>query len=380
MFKMFKGVATLFFASLVGLACSSHTSLNPGGATTVGGATSGGQVAGGVVGSTGGSVVSGGMAGGSGGTIAAGGSGGTIAAGGSGGSGSCTPHLCIAPPCAGKFVPSSEPCACPVCDPFPDAGTARDAGSDSPGCLALPCAPPLCPAGWQVQDSDPCACPVCVPTPDAGIGKDASPDSLVCPGPIPPCVPPPETCPAGTQLSSPPCRCTGCFPVDGGTVDSGEPDGRVICDMVCLDIFCMYGELPNSKPCSCPVCAPPPDAGVVKDASRADTSPIACPMLAALNSTDAARISYSAGRALVSCAYASGATGICVSDDVTTCSSSAVGEPLSCSNLCAANQYGLSYGGVGPLAAPPSIELPAGCTAGSQTPAGVAFYCCPCGS
>jgi hypothetical protein len=350
MFKMSKGVATLLFASLVGLACNSHTSLNPGGGTTAGGATNGGQVSGGVVGSTGGSIVSGGMAGGSGGTIAAGGSsvsggtigaagasgtGGTIAAGGSGGSGSCTPHLCIAPPCAGRFVPSSDPCACPVCDPVPDAGTIKDAPS--------------------------------------------SDDGLVCPGPIPPCIPPPQTCPAGTQLSSPPCGCTSCFPVDGGTGDSRQPDGRVICDIVCPDIFCMYGELPNPKPCSCPVCAPPPDAGVAKDAGRADTSPIACPMLAALNSTDAARISYSAGRALVSCAYASGATGVCVSDDVTTCSGSAVGEPLSCSNLCAANQYGLGYGGVGPMAAPPSIDLPAGCTAGLQTPAGVAFYCCPCG-
>jgi hypothetical protein len=144
-------------------------------------------------------------------------------------------------------------------------------------------------------------------------------------------------------------------------------------------LACVDGYQPSPDPCGCPTCARP-DAAVVKDAGRADTQPPVCPMLASLNATDADHIGYSAERMLIEC-QGGGISGICVSNDVTGCSGSGsvVGGPVNCNNTCAANEYGLGYGGVGPLAAPPSIDLPAGCRLGLQTPGGVAFYCCPCG-
>ena len=99
-------------------------------------------------------------------------------------------------------------------------------------------------------------------------------------------------------------------------------------------------------------------------------------MLASLNSTDATQVGYNAARGLFQCT-GGGVTAICVSNDATGCSGSAADN---CTNLCSANQYGLGYGGVGPLAPPPSIALPAGCGQGMYTPGGVAFYCCPCGT
>jgi len=260
------------------------------------------------------------------------GSGGTGS--GAGGTGSCRPPLCFIPACAGELQPDpNDPCGCPICVPNPDAGIAKDAGSpDSPICLHLPCAPP------------------------------------------------PRACPAGSQLVTPPCGCTGCMPVDGGASDAGKPDAPVICNVMCPMIACIYGYLPNPQPCGCSICAPPPDAGVAKDAGRADTPLPACPMLAKLNSTDAAAVSWGSGRKLLECKFTDGTTEDCLSNDVTGCPGAVMsGDLVGCSDLCAADEYGLSYGGVGPLAAPPSIDLPIGCGSGRYTPAGVAFYCCPCG-
>ena len=167
----------------------------------------------------GGGAGSSGATGGSGG-VGGVGSGGT--SGGTGGTGSCRPPLCLLPACAGELQPNpNNPCGCPICVPNPDAGTAKDAGS---------------------------------------------PDSPICPGPAPPCVAPPKTCPAGSQLVSPQCGCTGCMPVDGGTSDAGKPDTPVICNVMCPMIACTYGYLPPPEPCGCSSCAPAPDASVAKDA------------------------------------------------------------------------------------------------------------------
>ena len=147
-----------------------------GGASGVGGA-SGGAGSSGATGGSGGSVGMGG-----------GGSGGT--SGGTGGTVSCLPALCSIPmhACAGEVQPNPN---------------------------------------------DPCGCPICVPTPDAGIAKDAgNPDSPICLGPPPPCALPPKTCPAGSQLVSPPCGCTGCMPVDGGAaVDGATTDAGLSCNL-----------------------------------------------------------------------------------------------------------------------------------------------------
>jgi hypothetical protein len=267
-------------------------------------------------------------------------------------------------------LPNPDPCGCPICGPTPDAGVAKDAGGqDGRACLALPCAMPICPGGY-LTNPDPCSCPVCATdggtVADAG-RKDATP---ICP----PINCPMLACVGGYVPSPDPCGCPICAPTrDAGVaMDAGRADTKPVClPVACPAIACLGVSVPNPDPCGCPIC----DAGVAIDAGRADTPPTACPMLASLNSTDAAQVGYSAKRMLVECTGA-GVTNICVSTDVTGCTGSSVG----CSNLCAANQYGLSYGGVGPLAPPPSIGLPAGCGPGMYTPAGVAFYCCPCGT
>jgi hypothetical protein len=179
----------------------------------------------------GGASGTGGASGGTGSSGATGGSGGVGGVGsggtGTGGTVSCLPPLCFIPACAGELQPNPN---------------------------------------------DPCGCPICVPNPDAGIAKDAgSPDSPICLGPAPPCVAPPKTCPAGSQLVSPPCGCTGCMPVDGGASDAGKPDAPVICNVMCPMMACTYGYLPNPEPCGCSSCAPAPDAGTAKDAQDADT-------------------------------------------------------------------------------------------------------------
>ena len=129
--------------------------------------------------------------------------------------------------------------------------------------------------------------------------------------------------------------------------------------------------------CSVEGCSTAPDPGVAKDAGLVDTALPACPMLASLNSTDAAQVGYTAGQMLIKCAYAGGAVSICVSNDATACSvsSSPVGDSAVCSNLCTADEYGLIYPGVSPLGVMPSIDLPAGCR---LVPRG--SYCCPCGT
>lgn len=101
-----------------------------------------------------------------------------------------------------------------------------------------------------------------------------------------------------------------------------------------------------------------------------------CPELGMF--TDPVQVGYAAKRLLLECADAGGGTTeICISDDATTCpgSSSSAGTGIACSNLCTMWEYGLSYSGVGPSAAPPSVGA---CRLCLQTPGGVAFYCCPC--
>jgi hypothetical protein len=242
MLKTSTCVAAAFMAGLISLACSSSGLKGGGSSAGAGGAVKGGQagstIDSGTTGGTGGAigtggawgVSSGGAGNGAAGTIGAGGFGAAGAAGASGntgGTGGCSRGDCHMPACAGEFQPNPDPCGCAV---------------------------------------------ICVPNPDAGIAKDAgSPDSPICLGPAPPCVAPPKTCPAGSHLVSPPCGCTGCMPVDGGTSDAGKPDAPVICYVMCPIMACTYGYLPNPEPCGCSICAPAPDAGVAKNAQDAGT-------------------------------------------------------------------------------------------------------------
>jgi len=369
--KMSAGVVTFFVVGLMGLACSDQSGLNP----PVGGAGGGNGAKGGQAGS----VVGGRTAGAIGtGGVAAGGSGGMAITGGTpatGGTTGCSPIACPAIACMYGYLPSTDPCGCGICAPPPDAGVVKDAGGpDGRICLALPCAMPICPGGY-ITNPDPCGCPVCAAdggTATDGGKKDGPP---ICP----PVSCPMLACVGGFVPNPDPCGCPMCGPIpDAGVAkDVGVADARPICPPVmCPQIMCVGGSRPNPDPCGCPLCGPAPDAGVAKDSGGADTSPPACPMLASLNSTDVAPVGYTAARGLFQCT-GGGVTAICVSNDATGCSGSAADN---CTNLCSANQYGLGYGGVGPLAPPPSIALPAGCGQGMYTPGGVAFYCCPCGT
>ncbi len=182
-----------------------------------------------------------------------------------------------------------------------------------------------------------------------------------------------------------PCGCPvgASIPDAGVAKDAGRADTLPICQpIVCPAIACLGGTHPNPDPCGCSLCAPTPDAAAGKDVGLVDGPPTACPMLASLNPTDAAQVGYSARRKLLQCSYAGGTTEDCISSDATGCPGPFLvqGDLIGCSNLCTVSEYGLSYGGVGPSAAAPSVDLPVGCRLGLQTPAGVAFYCCPCGT
>ena len=81
-------------------------------------------------------------------------------------------------------------------------------------------------------------------------------------------------------------------------------------------------------------------------------------------------------RAVVDCEFPNGAGCDCLTDNATC---DGCGAGATCTNKCKANEYAASCGSVGP--GDPSItyaDPPAGCRLGLATPAGVAFYCCPC--
>jgi len=80
-----------------------------------------------------------------------------------------------------------------------------------------------------------------------------------------------------------------------------------------------------------------------------------------------------AKRALVQCSF-QGLSVECLSDDPTKCPNVTSGT---CVDQCASDEYAVSCGQVGPG---PIGTPPAGCRNLLATPAGIVFYCCPCGS
>jgi hypothetical protein len=102
-----------------------------------------------------------------------------------------------------------------------------------------------------------------------------------------------------------------------------------------------------------------------------------CTRAAGLDGPDAPRGSCSSKRALVSCDVGGGATAVCLSDDPMRCGDE-VGATTGCTNECAASEYAIVCGGIGPNIG--SAAPPQGCRSQGQTPGGPAFYCCPCGS
>jgi len=111
--------------------------------------------------------------------------------------------------------------------------------------------------------------------------------------------------------------------------------------------------------------------------SGGDLAAVQCRWPASLD--DAGAGACHASRTQVWCTDPAGEGCGCASDGAMSCDCSAVvgGGPWTCAFKCAANQYSVacgSVGGAGAAASPPD-----GCTAAGATPAGIAYYCCPCG-
>jgi hypothetical protein len=79
-----------------------------------------------------------------------------------------------------------------------------------------------------------------------------------------------------------------------------------------------------------------------------------------------------ANRTLLACMFSGGASGSCVTDGLALCEGA-----TSCESRCQPNEYVANCGGVGPGPVP---DPPAGCRSAGAIPAGVAYYCCACGS
>ena len=91
--------------------------------------------------------------------------------------------------------------------------------------------------------------------------------------------------------------------------------------------------------------------------------------------------SCSVDNALLSCTSPDGSNNeVCLSDNINACpDDTAIGN---CSDECPTNEYAAACGGP-PFAdggAPSNAPPAANCHDPQTTPAGVIFYCCPCGS
>jgi hypothetical protein len=111
-----------------------------------------------------------------------------------------------------------------------------------------------------------------------------------------------------------------------------------------------------------------------------EAPPTSCHWPASLDPTDAGAGRCRAKRHRLSCS--GGDAGVfeeCISDRADQCEDSGIvpGVTFTCRDQCQAGEYGVVCGGIGPNA-PPSDPPAASCRSGAPTPAGVAFYCCPC--
>jgi hypothetical protein len=113
-------------------------------------------------------------------------------------------------------------------------------------------------------------------------------------------------------------------------------------------------------------------AGACSSGGRAtDIDAVQCTWPSTLN--DAGPGGCQAARAYITCSGPSGGV-LCLSDGALTCPNV---TDESCHDACAANQFAVACGSIDPSV--PSADPPAGCTSAGFTPAGIGFYCCPCG-
>jgi hypothetical protein len=104
----------------------------------------------------------------------------------------------------------------------------------------------------------------------------------------------------------------------------------------------------------------------------------ACTWPASLDSQDAGAGACQPAHALLSCTDGN-VTELCLSDDPTRCPgvSALPGVTVdNCHDLCDPQEFAVVCGSVGPG---PTNDPPAGCHGAEATPAGIVFYCCPCG-
>jgi hypothetical protein len=116
------------------------------------------------------------------------------------------------------------------------------------------------------------------------------------------------------------------------------------------------------------------NASVAKDSALEDASTIvdggSCIWPASLNPQDASDGQCIAARTFLTCTNAN-----CISDDLIRCSNPLVTSSGTCQNRCSSTEYGLQCGKVGPS----TFDVPDGCRGITALPAGIGFYCCPCG-
>jgi hypothetical protein len=97
---------------------------------------------------------------------------------------------------------------------------------------------------------------------------------------------------------------------------------------------------------------------------------VACTWPTSLNPQDASDGQCIAARTFLTCTNAN-----CISDDLTRCSNPLVTSAGTCQNRCSSTEYGAQCGKVGPS----TVDVPDGCRLITALPAGIGFYCCPCG-
>jgi hypothetical protein len=101
------------------------------------------------------------------------------------------------------------------------------------------------------------------------------------------------------------------------------------------------------------------------------TTTTVCTWPTSLDGVDATAGACHAKRALVQCSLPGGVTEGCLSDDPAECPGAA-----DAGGTCT-DQYGVACGQVGPG---PIGTPPAACRDMGAIPAGIVYYCCPCGA
>jgi hypothetical protein len=119
-------------------------------------------------------------------------------------------------------------------------------------------------------------------------------------------------------------------------------------------------------------CGSRTDEGAV--AANSTTQASACTWPSTLDGDPSSRTTCHAARRFLDCNVSSDLVESCTTDGAPACPESG---STPCKDRCSADEYVVSCGGVGPGPVP---DPPASCRAAGAVPAGIAYYCCPCGS